>query len=362
MVLKVIKFRFTTPLHLSKARADYIDSYTHWHSDGWYAAIMQAWAVLGMHAPLKRLHEQDGVLDFTLSSLFPYATDTSDQTVFFLPRPMVNQEPLLAESLLDERDERRKALKKWTWVELERFGQCTQDSQQPWIHKWSELKGAYLTNRTLPPVLEDGALLHRVLAPKVTIDPTTGESTPYYLERLYFEKGCGWYGLFEGSEERWQEVQAAILLLGQEGIGTDRHTGNGKFEVCLATDEETGLFQRLFETKEPSSYYCNLSLYNPPNFEVLQDALAPPKEDAIGYQLIKRGGWITTPPYHALRRRPLYFFKEGSVLFFPDGQNPNRTGAICDVRPKVAEDTSYLQTNHPIWRVGKSFFVPFLIE
>lgn len=358
MVFNVIKFRFTTPLHLSKARADYVDSDAYWHSDGWYAAIMQAWALLGMTEHLDALQADGTGLDFTLSSLFPYTTDEAQRTVFFLPRPLGTREPLLAESLKQERDERRKALKKLAWMDVDRLAHCLQEPSAPWVEHWSELKGAYLTARTLPKQVDDGQLLHRDLTPKVAIDPQTGESTPYYLERLSFEAGSGWYGLFRGTEAAWKAVQTAVLLLGEEGIGTDRHVGNGKYEVCLATAEETQRFQRLLQTEQDTDYYYNLSLYNPTDASTLQQALTADQAERISYALVKRGGWITTPPYHSLRRRPLHFFKEGSILHFPNG-NPNETGAICDVRPKAHPNHPELQTEHPIWRVGKSFFIPF---
>jgi len=44
---EIIKFTFKTPLHIGTVRADYSISSSLVHSDTLYAAIIQAWSLLG---------------------------------------------------------------------------------------------------------------------------------------------------------------------------------------------------------------------------------------------------------------------------------------------------------------------------
>lgn len=362
MGLKLIKFKFTTPIHLATERSDYIIGQSFLHSDSLYAAIMQAWSILGMQDSLDaifRNNSKEGQLDFTLSSCFPYTTSIGKNTVFFLPRIF---KPLSFSENCNQPEDRtkyRKDLKKIEWLDVELFKRFIQasidDKENAIIKDWSHLNGKYLTEADILPRDKQGNVLafedfiYKDLEPKVAISRTAQESTPYYLERLYFKPNSGLYCLFEGTEKSWKAVQAAIMFLQEEGLGTDRSQGNGKFKVCLGTEKEVAPFKEMMDVNIDTDYYCNLSLYNP-NTNTNMETLLGNDDAYVGYELLKRGGWITTTPYLTLRKKSLYMFKEGSVLKFD--KHPKEAGATVDVRP------SNITTKHPIWRAGRSFFIP----
>jgi CRISPR-associated protein Csm4 len=193
--------------------------------------------------------------------------------------------------------------------------------------------------------------------PRATIPRNGGDAEPYYIERLQFKEKVhehthkgGFYCLFEGDETAYKNVLTALNLLGEQGIGTDRNVGNGKFDLIEASEAENQVFEDLFTTK--SDYYTNLSLFNPSSH---QDLIALIGENTphknVGFELLKRGGWITTEPYMNLRKKAVFMFQEGSV--FKSETVLKTAGQTINLRPEILKSKS-----HPIWRVGKSIFVP----
>jgi CRISPR type III-A-associated RAMP protein Csm4 len=65
----------------------------------------------------------------------------------------------------------------------------------------------------------------------------------------------------------------------------------------------------------------------------------------VAYELVRRGGWITSAPYNTLRKNAIYAFSAGSVL------SGNHVGKIVDLAPKGL-------INHPVWRCGKTIVLP----
>lgn len=345
MRFRVLKFRFTTPIHLATARGDYIKGHRYLHSDSLYAAIIQSWATLGMTSVLEAYNQ--GALNFAFSSLFPFVESSTNEPIFFLPRPSqtLQKDP---ESSLQQQQKLRKDYKRIEWVDVKLFKEWQEDPNTPML-KADHLKGRYLTAANWGVDNED--FMYTQMEPKVTITRDIQESTPYYLERLCFEKGSGWYGLFNGSEEAWKVVQSALLFLEEEGLGTDRHQGNGKFKVYCAPSDEAKIFHRLLQSKSTTNYYYNLSLYNPSKLDAIETLLGAPQEATfVGYHLVKRGGWLTTYPYQTLRKQPIHFFKEGSILRFMDTKPSPWDGARVNVAPQ--------EHPHPVWRVGQSLFIP----
>ena len=339
-MLKLFRLNFTTPLHISNVREDYAQTNRRIHSDTLYSAIIQTWALLGKNTWLAALEQQNGEPNFALSSLFPYTT-SNQQTVYFLPRP------LKSFHLADVEREfkgKMKLLKEIEWLDLECY---KMQIQQPegYAPKLNEVQEVYLSKHKI-----DINFLDSQVNPHVTIPREGGDANPFYVEQLRFTEGSGMYGLFHGTDEAFTQFATAMYLLQDEGIGTDKSMGYGRFEFALANDIETENFNQLFNSTTPAAYYTNLSLYNPENYESLQQML-PTNDQTIGFEWTKRGGWITTSPYLNLRKKAIYMFSEGSIF---KSDTPIVThGASQNVKPSIISPNE-----HPIWRVGKSLFVP----
>jgi CRISPR-associated protein Csm4 len=344
-MLKLFKLRFTTPLHLASNRADYVQSQLQLHSDTLYAAIVQTWSLLGMATLIDSLEANKGKPNFTLSSAFPY-TVQNGKDIYFFPRPHKTFN-LREVSMRKISEEYRKEIKKIEWLDADYFQkQCEElnGCSFPAI----ALKGKYLSD-----VLVDKNFIESSVEPKVTVQRVQGDAVPYYIERLYFKNDehteSGLYFLFEGEETDFYAVKLALDILQYEGFGTDRNIGNGKFELTCV-DEHPMLEQIKLLKSMPPQYAVNLSLYNPSSKEELTSVL--PQDDAnVAYELVQRGGWITSPEYNTLKKKSLFFFKEGSIL----KTNATDIGHTVDIRPFINNSP---MTSHSVWRVGKSFLVP----
>jgi len=166
------------------------------------------------------------------------------------------------------------------------------------------------------------------------------DSVPYYVEKITFKDFSGLYFIADGETTL---LEKALNLLKVEGVGTDRNVGNGFFEY-VSDEIELSL-------PEKTDNILSLSNYIPSKSEELTELL---RGDKIAYDFHRRGGWITTYPYNSLRKKYVYAFVPGSVFNKPSGINDNLLilGNIVDLKPDDAG------VNHPIWRNGKSIFLP----
>ncbi len=74
----------------------------------------------------------------------------------------------------------------------------------------------------------------------------------------------------------------------------------------------------------------------------------------VAYDLIRRGGWITDPGYNTFRKNIIYAFSPASIFNLAI-QNVAINGKIVNLCPKE------IALSHPIWRYGKSIFLPIRI-
>ncbi|KXX69436.1 type III-A CRISPR-associated RAMP protein Csm4 [Flammeovirga sp. SJP92] len=363
-MLRVYKLHFSTPLHLSDESEGYDKSQSLLHSDTLHAAIMSTYALLGKTEAIPH----DGVPPFTISSLFPFAqAEENKETTYFLPKPF---KPFNPNKLSEEE---AKKIKKIEWIELSLFKQLIGEKglaiEKDYIHK-----GKFLAKCKIGKVM-DTEMSQRVVIRRdrtaTGIDNVSQvfggfsvpekvapdqETTPFYIEKLRFSKGSGLYFIYEGDEKNSSLFETALQLLGDEGIGTDRNVGMGKFsfeKVDLKSEKVWDHWDTMCQLK--SDYSVTLSLYCPKDEEELSKALEGAK-----YNLIKRGGYITTEPFNALRKREVYMFAEGSVFRF----TPNEVrGKSVNLQPDITKLEEYTNTTaHPIWRVGKAMLLPIVPE
>jgi CRISPR-associated protein Csm4 len=339
--LRLFKLSFDEPLHIHGTRSDYSETLRQIHSDTIYAAIMQAWAVLGMDSTLDKIGQKEdkhGSLDFTLSSLFPYAQNEDGQTVHFLPRP---KKPFDMQAVEKDFGDKKK-VRKVEWLDMAYFTEHISKAEGISPKKDDFYDTKYLSQSKL----SIKKFIHVNADPHASIprDSQGNNTNPYTFERLRFAPGCGFYFLFEGTDALFNSINTAFELLQDEGLGTDRNLGNGQFTYEVKEGKDVEAFDHLF--KIDSDYRTNLSLFMPNDAQELNDMLNGDDKN-IGYELVKRGGWLTTEPHITLHKKAVFMFAEGSV--FKTGKPA--TGLTTNVKPDIL-------VTHPVWRVGRSFFVP----
>lgn len=297
------RLRFSAPLHIGDQRMDYGTSLLSVASDTIYAALTAMLAKIGEPIP------ENGDLGCVLSSLFPYCT-TEKRIAYYFPKP-------LGTRIATEKADDLKKIKKLQWLSQVQLEQV--------------LQGKPLTEYTKTP-----DFVQSEVSARVQVSRSGEDAKPFYMERLYFADGAGLYFLASGNTEL---IEKALPLLAQEGIGTDRNVGNGAFEY---TKEQIEL-----SVPEQGEYALSLSTYIPENREQLQCAIG----GQAAYELVRRGGWITTAPYNTYRKNAIYALAAGSVLA---GLHTG-DGAIVDLAPTGI-------VSHPVWRCGKTICIPTKVE
>lgn len=335
---KVYKLHFTSPLHISDNRSDYGISLKSIQSDTMYAAITSCLAKLGRKIP------DGGDLGCTISSLFPfYQKDKVTEAVYFLPKPLRNSLPKL------EDVSKAKTIKKVTWLDTEYFQKVINNES---IFEDKEDIQAIKNKIYLTKYEIADDFISSQVSPRVTVSRSGDEdATPFYVDRVYFKDYSGLYFISDGDTLLLEE---GLKLLQYEGIGTDRNIGNGFFEYDAATIE--------LRIPEQGSYSMSMSMYIPQNKEELNNMLSG---NDVAYDFTRRGGWITDTPFNTIRKNAVYAFNPGSVLRV-ESNKPLCIGAIVNLKPDIQEDIlttkGITKIPHPIWRNGRSLFIPIKLK
>jgi CRISPR-associated protein Csm4 len=324
-----IKLHFKTPLHLSVGGSDYDES-RQWLPSDTLSAALVACAVQVSERKLSDGEVEKFLAGFQVSSAFPFFG-----AEYFFPKP------LLDSFEIDDSDQ-RKVEKQVAW-----YGKS-------WFEKWLIGSNAKFN---VADVSENGHFLsdtkaaretqfmrtnveQRVLVPR---DGSGEDAEPmtFYQERVYFENGAGLFFIYKITDETQRSLfDAAIRLLSDNGIGTDRTTGNGAFEF-----EKTDIELQLSDPPADKRHIA-LSLFCPKREELDETTLLN-----SGYLLIQRGGYLASPAeenWTAWRKRSVWMFREGSVFPMP------LSGKWVDLQPSILKNQALA---HPVWRDGRGFFI-----
>ncbi len=329
----VYKLHFTSPLHIGDNRSDHGISLKKIQSDTIYAAVTSCLAKLGERIP------DDGDLGCTISSLFPfYQAGKETEAVYFFPKPLKQVLPRLNDI------SKAKKVKKVSWLDLDYFkrsinGESLFDDGS----NITAIKKEFLTNK----VIADSFISSQV-SPRVTVSRLGNEDAiPFYMDRIYFKDYSGLFFIIEGDSTLFEK---GLRLLQNEGIGTDRNVGNGYFEYESSTIE--------LSIPEVSDSAMSLSMFIPENQELLKDMI---QSDKVAYDFVRRGGWITDAPYNTIRKNVIYAFTPASVFDLKISA-PECFGKIVNLRPSISDDIveskGLERLSHPIWRCGRSIFIP----
>jgi len=284
-----------------------------------------------------------------LSSAFPYAGD-----VLFFPKPL-----LPANLPAGQQAAGAKVLKKIAFVSAGIFeawiaqqdlsGELPPDQLLHGGRVWVTAKEhdglRELCKHSAGPI----RLWDTQAAPRVTVDRATSRSAVYQAGVVRFREGAGLFTLIEflaanGAAAETERARLATLLrvLGHSGLGGERSSGYGQFEV-EAAEPFAGWGM------EPGGLFLTLAPYHPTQAEVAAGVLA----EGASYTLLTRRGWVGSPDGPALRRRLVRLLGEGSVL-----HNTGQTGYgdLVAVTPHDEGDRKAL--GHQVWRYGIAFPVP----
>lgn len=324
-----IKLHFKTPLHLSVGGFDYDES-RQWLPSDTLSAALVACAVQVSEQKLSDAEVEKFLAAFRVSSAFPFFGEE-----YFFPKP------LLDGLEIDDPNE-RKTEKQVVWYGKSWFEKWLNGSKEKFgVSDLSEnrrfLSDSAIARRT---VFMKTNVEQRVVVPRWN-DGQEAETATFYQERVYFEEGAGLFFFYEVLDESQRGLfDAALCLLADNGIGTDRTTGNGSFEF-----EKTDIALRL-PAPSADSRHISLSLFCPEKEEIDKDTLSE-----SGYQLIQRGGYLASPAeenWTVWRKRSVCMFREGSVFPKP------MTGKWVDLQPSILKNQP---SAHPVWRDGRGFFL-----
>ena len=192
------------------------------------------------------------------------------------------------------------------------------------------LQGGLAMLKTEP--LPDGPFEFVEERPRLAMDRASNSHADellFHFSRVWLHPKAGLYFLaqFEDDSAR-ANFEAALRLLGDEGIGADRTNGNGWFSF----ERMASLDLKPANGKQAMA----LSLVNPAPTDCQPDDWL----EGSAYKLISRGGWIGGT---GLRKQRLRMFTEGSVF------KSALQGQVVEVSPE--------HSPHPVYRDGRGFFV-----
>ncbi|MEM6319670.1 MAG: type III-A CRISPR-associated RAMP protein Csm4 [Bacteroidota bacterium] len=358
---QIIKLYFTSPLHLSRGKANLEESFQTLHSDTLKSAIFyNALQLFGEAEIIGRQNEaEDDATNtsffdaFSISSGFPFYGEE-----LYFPKPLIPLPNLLDENKkVMDAVQQRKAKKKIAFLDKAHFEGLLQGTlstisvQDLYLKKkfLAKNSAAFFDSKKDPnhPPTESPFILSEVIQ-KVAVPRTFAEETAtFYMDRIYFKEGAGLFFFVEYHEnvrpDIEKKVRAALQLLGDNGIGSDRSSGNGHF--VPKSKNVT------FNLPTQGTQQLNLSLYCPTRSE-MKGLIT----DKTAYTLVKRGGFIASPKHTehlSYRKKSVFMFKEGSVFPANDLQ-----GKIVNLRPKVENVQEETVVSHDIWRDGRAIFLP----
>ena len=190
--------------------------------------------------------------------------------------------------------------------------------------------------------------------PKTTVDRVHKTALAYSTGLTQFlsakNHSSGLYFLIQFTEEDRDleyRLQAALDLLGEEGLGGERSNGAGRFKANWQSLPE--IWQQVINFQR-GDHYCLLSLFWQPS--LTQQFLHNSR-----YQLKERGGWIySTFSRRSIRRQKVHMFAEGSI--FPTAP----LGQLADVTPPEFRTSTQTSQPHPIFRNGISLTIPISVD
>jgi len=348
-VWKLARLNFgRNPAHFGEVGIGIEETSERVRSDTLFSALTNAYARLEGKTEVENLLQrflQSSQPPVRMSSTFIYRQN-GEKSVYYLPRPLT-----LPKKYPQRNDlEFFKEYKKLKYLPLEIWQRWYQGEG------FTESDRAELSAKTKNESNKDGSLCNSgafdygsaykiAQLPKIAVDRVTRATNLYHTGLVQFQWEEGLSGLYfllqfpEADKALENKLRAALNLLGEDGLGGERSSGAGRFE--LEWLELPKLWQQVVDFKG-ATHHSLISLFWDSSI---------PKElaDASFYEIQERGGWIGSPFSGVqMRRKATQMFTEGSVFPIAPG------GKLADVTPSGF-------TAHKIYRNGISFSLPIKV-
>ncbi len=322
MIYLLYKLKFPNGIHVGANSSLELTSTTV-SSDVFYSAFYAEYVrIFGENdRELLQLTEND---EFKVSDLLPFK-EMKTETVFYVPKPFVNDIERKQNNDENEQVVDRKKVKKLSYIPASRLKEYFEFLE---------------TGKNFPQIDDDFGEKELHTKNKVS---RIGEDTELYnVEVFRFNKDSGLYFIVQ-LPEKWQEKFENVLeSLSLTGIGGKKSAGYGQFirELKIENYKADAIFSHTNLKKiSTSGKYLLLSSYLPQ-----KDEIEKIKNKENGYQLIKRSGFVNSPKYseNPQKRKQVYMISSGAVLNFKPA------GRLADLK---------LHGNHSIYRMGKPIVI-----
>lgn len=353
--MRVYKLKPKAHFHLGEKETILEKTSNYIHSDTLFSAICNAYRLLYGNEELAEILKlfEDREPPFLISSTFAYAGE-----ILTFPLPLsINWDNYADDEVIEGLNAERKGKEKIDkFILLKRLKRVKFVSEKIFwnvIEEESRIKDYINDKNIIQGILFDNEEIKRLRerfdvkenkgikifgkkeVPRVAIDRKTNASSIYHFGEVSFAKDCGLYFLMDSRMKEYEKkVEAAIRVLGDEGIGGDRTYGKGLFKAD---------FEEMEMNTKPGDHFVTLSLYYP-----MKEEISMLRDGNGHYELINRGGWIYSLEAKNLRRRTVRMFSEGSVF---KSANTDLYGGLADVKPEEF-------TEHEVYRYGYAFAVP----
>lgn len=323
----IIKLTDLSPLHIGTGKENYDFSASQLHSDTISAALASIRCQLGKVGDV-----DDFLRSFAISSAFPYIGNH-----LFLPRPIGN----VNVNILDINNEYAslKQIKKIKYFEVDTWNRLVNNESINLSR--NQILCEFAFNKDATHICQP---FKSMVTQRVTV-PRSGDdnATPFFFDWTYFSSNAGLYFITDAKGDLLDEILKLFKLLGEQGIGTDKNIGGGKFRVEQSQID-------LYECVDANAQ-ITLSLYIPTKDELNKIDLKSSR-----YDLLLRGGYMSGSKdvdlWH-IRKKSIYMFNIGSIF---STQHP-LNGKIVDLCP-----TEYNAPHmHPVYRSGRPFVLPIKI-
>jgi CRISPR-associated protein Csm4 len=350
-VWKLVKLNFgRSPAHFGEVGIGIEETSDRVRSDALFSAWVSIYARLFGKEAIEELFRMfpskenpDLIPPFRISSTFIYRK-VGEETIYYLPRPLKFPIHYPDDDLSFFKIYKKLSylpLKIWQrWYKEEGFN--ASDSEELITYgKFGKSNGELSKAGAFD--YSKACKIDKI--PKVAIDRVTRATNFYHTGFVQFQweeskNPAGLYFLLELSQEGEKladKLQAALHFLGEEGLGGERSSGAGRFEVDWL--ELPQIWKKVVDFASGNQHTL-MSLFwdNTITTEFLKTA---------SYEIQERGGWIAQSQ---IRRKMVRMFAEGSV--FPIQPQ----GKLIDVTPK--DKNGNYKTHHLIYRSGISLSLP----
>lgn len=351
-VWKLVKLNFgNNPAHFGEVGIGMEETSDRVRSDTLFSAWITNYARLFRKDAVEELLQlfptektPELIPPFRISSTFIYREvekDSNKNTIYYLPRPLkfpINYPDNDLEFFKTYKKLNYLPLEIWQrWYQGKGFDQNADTKELIKYTKIGESIGDLNTAGTFD--YKKAFKIHQL--PKIGIDRVTTATNLYHTGFVHFagdNNSAGLYFLLELSpegEKLADKLQAALHLLGEEGIGGERSSGAGRFEIkCLDLLDLPEIWDKVINYKH-GKFHTLMSLF-------WDYSISPDFLKNSSYEIQERGGWIVESQ---TRRKMVRMFSEGSVF------TSSLPGKLVNVTPEQF-------TKHQIYRSGISLTLP----